>query len=149
MIKKILLSLVLFCICTSSISAQIKSSEPGVETIDEIVKEVLSLLSGEKGEIRDLERFRQLFLLTAQFTVLYHPIDSFPVSTETISFDDFIAMMNDQYYHDGFLEYETGKVVEEYSGIAHVFQSFYAKDSEGEEVRGVSSYQLVFFEDRW
>lgn len=45
--------------------------------------------------------------------------------------------------------HELGKVVNEYNGIANVFQSFYAIDSEGEEGKGITSYQLVKFDDRW
>ena len=41
------------------------------------------------------------------------------------------------------------KVVDEYNGIAHVFQTFYAKDSENFEERGITSYQLVYFNNRW
>jgi hypothetical protein len=46
-------------------------------------------------------------------------------------------------------EYETGKVVDEYNGIAHVFQSFFAKDSENNEEKGINSYQLVYSDSRW
>ena len=46
-------------------------------------------------------------------------------------------------------QYETGKFVNEYNGIANVFQSFYAMDSDGQEVKGMTSYQLVYFDDRW
>ncbi|MEJ2005465.1 MAG: hypothetical protein P8X57_10975 [Cyclobacteriaceae bacterium] len=51
-----------------------------------------------------------------------------------------------------FMPYEeriTGRVIENYNGIAHVYESFYAKDSEGEEVNGLSSYQLVFLDGNW
>lgn len=36
-----------------------------------------------------------------------------------------------------------------YNGIANVFQSFYGKDSENKEERGINSYQLVYFKNRW
>ena len=63
--------------------------------------------------------------------------------------DDFIKLMHDEYYEQGYLEYETGKTIDEYNGIANVFQSFYGKDSENKEERGINSYQLVYFEKRW
>ena len=49
----------------------------------------------------------------------------------------------------GYLEHETGKTINEFNGIANVFQSFYGKDSENEEARGINSYQLVYFGKRW
>jgi hypothetical protein len=40
-------------------------------------------------------------------------------------------------------------VVNEYNGIANVFQSFYAKDSDNEEATGITSYQLIYIQGRW
>lgn len=85
---------------------------------------------------------------TARFSILNHN-NSIPQLFESVSLDEFIEMLDDPYYEQGYLEYEIGKVVDEYNGIAHVFQSFYGKDSENVEERGIASYQLVFFNDRW
>jgi hypothetical protein len=57
--------------------------------------------------------------------------------------------MDDEYYQNGYLEYEISKVVNEYNGIANVFQTFYGKDSENREEKGINSYQLVYFNHRW
>ena len=53
------------------------------------------------------------------------------------------------YYEKSFTQYETGKFVNEYNGIANVFQSFYAMDSDGQEAKGMASCQLVYFDDCW
>jgi hypothetical protein len=97
-----------------------------VKSIEGTVKEVLRLVSGEKGQARNWEALRNLFLPTATFTVLNNN-DSIPRPVETVSLDDFIKLMHDEYYEQGYLEYEIGKTVDEYNGIANVFQSFYAK----------------------
>lgn len=83
---------------------------------------------------------------SATLTILNHGDTSF---AESATIADFIELMNDPYYEQGFLEQEINKVYDEYNGIAQVFQSFYAKDAEGIEERGINSYQLVFFNDRW
>lgn len=119
-----------------------------VTSIDGIVKEVLKIISGNEGKVRDWKTFRNLFLPTAHFTILYNDAE-FPEPYETVSLEEFIELMHDIYYEKGFTEYETGKKIDEYNGIAQVFQGFYAKDSEGEEGRGITSYQLIFFKDRW
>ena len=93
---------------------------------------MLSLVSSEKGKQRDWERFRNLFLPTAQFTVVNHS-DSIPQAVETVSLEEFISLMHDAYYDNGYLEFEINKVVNEYNGIANVFQTFHGKDSEGLE----------------
>ena len=119
-----------------------------VKTIDGIVNKVFELISGKEGKVRDWDAFRNLFLPTAHFTVLYHD-DIFPQPLETVNLEELILLMHDEYYAQGFYQHETGKVIDEYNGIANVFQSWYAKDSEDQEDVGISSYQLVFFNDRW
>ena len=119
-----------------------------LKTVNGIVKESLRLISSEKGKTRNWEALRNLFLPTATFTVLNN-IDSIPQPVETISLGEFINLMHDEYYEQGYLEYETGKTVDEFNGIANVFQSFYGKDSEGKAERGINSYQLVYFNKRW
>ena len=141
---------ILFIFISSLASAQEKmvTDANALKLIDGIVKEVLRMISGEKGKIRDWEAFRNLFLRSATFTVLNHN-DSIRQPVETVQLDEFIELMHDPYYERGYLEYEIGRVVDEYNRIAQVFQSFYGKDAENMEEHGVTSYQLVFFEDRW
>ena len=91
-----------------------------VNSIDGIVNEVLESISVEKGEGIDLEKFRNLFVPNAWFSMLF-PNDSIPQPLETVSLDEFIEMLDDPYYEQGYLEYEMGKVVDEYNGIAQVF----------------------------
>lgn len=147
--KKILLVFFIL-ISATTLTAQEKMSADtnAAKSIDGIVKEVLRLVSGEKGKTRNWEALRNLFLPTATFTVLNNS-DSIPQPVETVSLDDFIKLMHDEYYEQGYLEYEIGKTIDEYNGIANVFQSFYGKDSENREERGINSYQLVYFKKRW
>jgi len=135
--KKI--STVLFSLITTmTLAAQEKMSSDtnAVKSIDGIVKEVLRLVSGAKGQTRNWEALRNLFLPTATFTVLNNN-DSIQQPVEAINLDDFIKLMHDEYYEQGYLEYETGKTIDEYNGIANVLQSFYAKDSENKQERGI------------
>lgn len=133
-----------------SLKAQDKISEDtaAVRTIDGIVDKMLNLTTRQKGDTRDWNEFRDLFLPTATFTVLYNN-DAFPQPAETVTLDELIKLMQDEYYEEGYIEYELGKVVNEYNGIANVFQSVYQKDSDNMESRAVNSYQLIYFNDRW
>jgi hypothetical protein len=149
---KMILALFFFLNSVISLKAQeiMLPDSNAVKSIDGIVKEVLRLQSGERGKTRNWKALRNLFLPTATFTILN--IDSggsLRKPTETVSLDDFIELMHDDYYEEGYLEYETGKAIDEFNGIANVFQSFYGKDSKNEEARGINSYQLVYFEKRW
>jgi len=108
-----------------------------VQSIDGIMKEVYNMISREKGDNPDWDAFRNLFLPTVRFTVLYHD-DTFPQPVESASLEELIEMIQDPYYEEGFTQYETGRVVDEYNGIAHVFHSYYGKDSEDYEERGMA-----------
>jgi len=140
----------LFSLILTNLSAQekITADTNATHSIHGIVNEMLRIISGREGEIRDWKAFRNLFLPTAAFTVLNHS-DSIPEPVETVQLEEFIELMHDEYYNRGYVEYETGKVVDEYNGIANVFQSFYSKDSQNTEGKGVTSYQLVYFNNRW
>jgi len=139
----------LFLISTNLIAQdKMIADSNALTSINGIVKEMLRLVSGEKGKSRNWEALRNLFLATADFTVVNHS-DSLPQPVETVSLEEFIKLMHDPYYDQGYLEYEISKVVNEYNGIASVFQSFYGKDSENVEEKGINSYQLVYFNNRW
>lgn len=68
-----------FIIASASATAQekMKDHPAAVRSIDGIVKEMLRIVSGEKGKLRNWKAFRNLFLPTAHFTVVSH-CDSFP-----------------------------------------------------------------------
>jgi hypothetical protein len=130
------------------LSAQnIKTDTSAVNSIDRIVNEVLNIISGEQGKKRDWEQFRNLFLPTAQFAVLYHKDDGTKL-INTLTLEEFVRMAGQAYQNDGFLEYEISKQVDEYNGIAQVFQSYYAKEL-GIEEKGINSFQLVHDGKRW
>ena len=140
----------ILAILSADLIAQDKSPADtiAVNSIGGIVNEVLEIITVDKGENINLEKFRNLFIPTARFSIINHD-DSMPQPFESVSLEEFIEMLDDPYYSQGYLEYEIGKVVDEYNGIAQVFQSFYGKDSENVEERGITSYQLAFFNDRW
>jgi len=140
------LLLVLLLLSSLSLSAQ-KADSRAVTSIDGIVNEVLNIISGEQGKQRDWEQFRNLFLPTAQFAVLYHK-DNGSKLINTLTLEEFVRMAGQAYQNDGFLEYEISQHVDEYNGIAQVFQSYYAKELEIEE-KGINSFQLVHDGKRW
>ena len=110
---------------------------------------MLELISGDKGASRDWNTFKSLFLPSAQLMATNIAQDgSYQVSA--MSIDEFVTNIGPVYSRDGFEEYSIGLTVNEFNGIANVFQSFYCKNLVGTyEKRGINSYQLVFKENRW
>jgi len=146
--KRLIFGLII--LLSTGLMAQDKTSaaNSSVSSIDAIVNEVLQIVSGEEGKLRNWDAFRNLFLPSAKLSVLVHG-DSIPMPFETVTVEEFIESMDDEYYGQGYIEYEISKVVNEYNGLASVFQVYYGKDSEGIEEKGINSYQLVYFENRW
>ena len=145
-----LLLLIAFLFANQS-SAQedtIRLDTDAVKTIDGIVNELLRFISIKPGQQRNLEDFQKLFLPTARFYV-HSQRDSVALPVESVNLQEFVELLDDPYYEKGFTELELGKKVDEYNGVAHVFQAFYGKDSDGFEARGINSYQLVYFHNRW
>lgn len=144
------LTAVFFLLCSMHVSAQekVKADTTAYHSVRGIVKEMLRLMSAEKGKARNFEALRNLFLPTARFTVLNHS-DSIPQEVETVSLDEFITLIQDDYYEQGYIEREIISTVNQFNGIAQVFQSFEGKDATNHKEKGMNSYQLVYTGHRW
>ena len=118
-------------------------------SIEGITDKMLEILSGPKGETRDWETFRTLFSEGASMKVIN---SNAPVGRQlrTINIDEFITNFGPVYARDGFEEYAIGLEVDEFNGMANVFQSFYCKNLIGTyENKGINAYQMAFASERW
>lgn len=119
-----------------------------VASIENIVSAVLASISGDTGIERDWNRFRNLFLPSAQLNAVFHRKDSTWVKVNTL--DEFISKAGTWYVDNGFHEYAIKNQIDSFGNIAHVFQSYGAKtETAGEMERGINSFQLVFDQGRW
>jgi hypothetical protein len=118
-----------------------------VKTIEGTINETYKIITGERGEKRNWEAFRQLFTPDAQISVLIHDTLGNGI-IKTYTLEEFVRIGMKYYENDGFIEYPLKTIINEYNGIANVFQSYYAKELELEE-QGVNSLQLIFDGDRW
>jgi hypothetical protein len=140
--RSVLLLIVVFFF--NQIAAQNKKIYQDIELL---VAETQKAVSIKKGQKVDTAYYRTLFLPTARFTVVGK--EDGKALHETMDLNSFLETLTDDYYSNGYYETGTGKIVEQYGNIAQVIQSFYGKDSEGEEGHGVNSYQLIYSNDRW
>ena len=119
------------------------------ESVDAITGEVVQLISKTKDRKHDWKAFRNLFHPEARIAILNHG-DDFPKAYEYVSLNDFVEIMDEQYDGVGFEEVEISKVLDEFNGIAHAFQTFEGRVLDGEESgRGINSYELVYYDNRW
>ncbi len=120
-----------------------------VKSIEGITNKMIALISGEKDEPRNWDEYRNLFLPTAQKISINRKAPP-KKQVRTMNLEEFVRNVGPLYKRDGFDEVSIGLTINEYNGIANVFQSYYCKNLIGTyEKRGINSYQLVYADDRW
>ncbi len=126
-----------------------QKDKPYLKTIEGITNKMIELISGDIGEERNWEEYRNLFLPTAQKMSLGVNKNG-EERVRVMNLEEFIRNVGPLYKRDGFEEYAIGLEVNEFNGIANAFQSYYCKNLKGTyEKRGINSYQLVYSKDRW
>jgi hypothetical protein len=120
-----------------------------LQSVEGITSKMIELISGDIGEERNWDEYRNLFLPTAQKMSLRRNKEG-KSRVNVMNLEEFVRNVGPYYARDGFDEYSLGLTKHEFNGIAVVFQSFYCKNLIGTyEKRGMNSYQLVFLKNRW
>lgn len=128
-------------------SSAIPNANPAdVNSPEAIVLAGLSAITHDKGSQADWNRFKSLFLTDAKISVLQHKKDSAFMMSFGVA--EFIEASSKHGNENGFKEFSTGNTIEEYNGIATVFQSYVALHGD-KQVKGVNTYQLVYKDNRW
>ena len=147
--KKLLLSFILTGAVTIAAQAQTKLTPAETATIEALTATGLKIISGPKGQKRDMEKFKALFLPNAQMGGVFYKGDSSFVRITTV--EKFAERNGPAYAELGFYENVLGLRVERFGNLATAFQVYetrYSKDGKVED-RGVNTYQLVFDKGRW
>jgi hypothetical protein len=121
-----------------------------VASIDAIIKALYDVISGPKGQARDWNRMRSLFVPQA------HLIPT--VSRQqggrallVLNVNDYIAGSGQMLMDVGFREREVTRKVEEFGSIAQVFSTYesFRGDETAPFMRGINSIQLFNDGTRW
>ncbi len=138
--------MILFVAVTGKIIAQSEK----YQTVEETVNKMLEIISVEVGEEPNWTEYRNLFLPTAQ-KILLNPKAKNPANrVRSFSVEEFIRYIGPLYGRDGFNEKVLGVTIDEFNGVANVFQSYHAKNLKGTyDKKGINSYQLVWINNRW
>ena len=124
--------------------------ESDTESIDTTIETLYAVISGEAGETRDWDRFRNLFIPEAKLM----PTGLTPEGVAVYrswSPDQYIELAGASLERDGFFEKELHREVEQFRGVAHVFSTYISMRTAGGEVfaRGINSIQLFYDNERW
>ncbi|MFK7905504.1 MAG: peptidase M61 [Chitinophagales bacterium] len=120
-----------------------------VESVEGITTALYDVISGPAGQ-RNWSRLKALCKPTAQFNALV-PTQEGDQIYQTLSLDEYIGKADPFFLESGFYEIETGRIIEEFNGIAQVFSSYETRTEIDKEpfTKGINSIQLVQDEGRW
>ncbi len=122
-----------------------------VESVDGIIEALYASISGEKGEERDWDRFRNLFIPEARL-VPTGKNQQGKLIYRVYSPEQFIQQTSQSFVDNGFYEYETHRSTQDYGHVVHLFSTYASKRSKSDAEpfnTGINSIQLFNDGERW
>lgn len=122
-----------------------------VESIDNLMEALYASISGEKGEARDWERFRNLVIPEARLIPTGRNQQGKNVY-QVMTPEEFIENTDRYFVENGFYEYEIHREEHHYGRVVHLFSTYGSKRSESDAEpfnKGINSIQLFDDGDRW
>jgi hypothetical protein len=121
-----------------------------VSSMNAIIEAVYNVISGPKGQKRDWDRMRSLFVPGARLISAHTDKDGL-TTAHVMSVEDYIRLGGPLLEKDGFFEREAHRTEERYGNIVQVFSTYesrHAADAKPFQ-RGINSFQLLFDGHRW
>jgi hypothetical protein len=146
---KQLLTLSLIILCSAPVLSQSKY-QADVQSIDSIIEALYASISGEKGEERDWDRFRNLFIPEAK--LMPTGVNQQGVAGyRAWGVEDYIPRVQQSFLENGFIETEISKKTEQFRNVAHVFSTYESRRTKDGDIiaRGINSIQLFYDNERW
>ena len=128
-----------------------------VNSVDAIISAVYDVISGAKGQARNWDRMRSLFLPSARLIParVVTSVTGGP-STHTdaviLSIDEYIARSSTTMTTNGFFERGIHNDVEQFGNIVHVWSTYESRHDAADPTpfaRGINSFQLLKDGDRY
>lgn len=136
---------------TATSLAETPAARPAdVSSMSAIIDAVYDVISGPKGQKRDWDRMRSLFVPGARL-ISAHTGEDGLTTAHVMSVEDYIRLGDPLLKKDGFFEREAHRTEEHFGNIAQVFSTYesrHTKDAEPFQ-RGINSFQLLFDGHRW
>lgn len=122
-----------------------------VTSLDNIMGALYEVISGDAGESRDWERFRNLFIEEARLMPSGKNAEG-KVGYRIWSPGEYVELAGSNLEKNGFFEKEINRKTEEYGSLVHVwstYESFRSSADESPFARGINSIQLMNDGERW
>lgn len=121
-----------------------------VNTIDAIIAALYGVISGPKGQARDWNRMRSLFVPEARLIPSVGRQQG-GRGLVMLSVNDYIATSGPMLVDVGFREREVARKLEQFGSVAHVFSTYesFRENETAAFARGINSIQLFNDGTRW
>ncbi len=129
-----------------------KAKPEDVKSIDAILAALYDVISGPKGQARDWDRMRSLFIPDARLIPSRLNKDTQHIDAIVLSVDDYIARSGATVTTNGFFEHSIRNQVEQFGNIAHVWSTYESRHNADDATpfaRGINSIQLLKDGDRY
>jgi hypothetical protein len=141
--KKIILSVVLLSMnATASFSQKDYSAD--VKSPDAIIAALYEVISGDPGQARDWDRFRNLFKPETRL-IPTRKDDKGELILKALSPEEYVQLFSSR-ISTGFYEKELHRTSESYGTVTHAFSTYETKEKKDGPVtnRGINSIQMFF-----
>jgi hypothetical protein len=128
-----------------------KAKPEDVQSSEAIVAAVYSVISGGKGQQRDWDRMRSLFVPDARLIPAITGKDGHN-DVLMLSVDGYIERSGTRLTNDGFFERSIHNETEQFGNIVQVWSTYESRHSAEDEkpfARGINSFQLLKDGDRY
>ena len=150
--KRLIFLVTLIVFSTSAFSQdQPEAKQEDVNSLDNIIAALYDVISGPKGEKRDWDRMRSLFMKDAKLIPTGKKPDG-SIGHQNWTVDQYIETAGASLEANGFFEVETHRITEDYGTITHVFSTYDSRrklEDEKPFARGINSIQLMKDDHRW
>ncbi len=151
--KKLICLTILLTLFTTNTNAQAADEIylNKVQSIDSTLLNLYTVISGEKGAVRDWELFKYLFHPDAKLIPTGKKDDAL-YTARFMTPEEYINQSGTWLVENGFFEKEIHRVTQTFGAITQVFSTYESFRSQADEapfMRGINSIQLLNDGKRW
>jgi hypothetical protein len=123
-----------------------KAKPEDVSSIDATLNAVYNVISGPKGQPRDWDRMRSLFIPDARLIPARIDRDTHAADAVVLSIDGYIERSSGTMTASGFFERGIHNEVQQFGNIVHVWSTYESRHNADDPTpfaRGINSFQLL------
>ena len=135
----------------TAMKAQATANPEDVKSLDSIVEVLYAVISGDKGQARDWDRFLSLFQPGAQL-IPSGPNAENQIGAQYMTPQEYVERSGPWLEENGFFEIEIAREELHFGSMTHIWSTYESRrkaDDPHPFARGINSIQLINDGERW